>query len=93
MEPSPDIDVGYVANLARLDLDEAETALFRAQLGDVLKYVTKLNEVSLDKADDPATATNELRSDEARDWFTAEEALSNAPRKRDQLFIVPKVVE
>jgi aspartyl-tRNA(Asn)/glutamyl-tRNA(Gln) amidotransferase subunit C len=92
MKPSPDIDVAYVANLARLELSEEETALFRDQLGDVLKYVAKLepNNESLDSA--PVT-TNALRADEPRDWFTAEEALSNAPRQRDHLFIVPKVVE
>jgi aspartyl-tRNA(Asn)/glutamyl-tRNA(Gln) amidotransferase subunit C len=36
---------------------------------------------------------NVFREDEPRDWFTAEEALRNAPRQRDHLFIVPKVVE
>jgi aspartyl-tRNA(Asn)/glutamyl-tRNA(Gln) amidotransferase subunit C len=94
MEASPDIDVAYVARLARLNLDDKEAALFRQQLGDVLKYVAKLNEVSFKEPEEPAAApTNDLRPDEARDWFTADQALSNAPRKRDQLFIVPKVVE
>jgi aspartyl-tRNA(Asn)/glutamyl-tRNA(Gln) amidotransferase subunit C len=36
---------------------------------------------------------NVFREDEPRDWFTAEEALSNAPRKANNLFIVTKVVE
>ena len=34
-----------------------------------------------------------LREDEPRPCFTAEEALSNAPRQANDLFIVPKVVE
>ncbi len=94
MKSAPDIDVAYVANLARLDLSEEETALFQDQLGDVLKYVAKLNEVPVDKSVDSAPATaSELRADEPRDWFTAEDALRNAPRQRDHLFIVPKVVE
>jgi aspartyl-tRNA(Asn)/glutamyl-tRNA(Gln) amidotransferase subunit C len=119
MKSAPEIDVAYVANLARLELSEEETALFRDQLGDVLKYVAKLslnnvqhlssaaesgrrvsdgdramNEVRVDESLDSAPmTTNELRADEPRDWFTAEEALSNAPRQRDHLFIVPKVVE
>jgi aspartyl-tRNA(Asn)/glutamyl-tRNA(Gln) amidotransferase subunit C len=94
MKSAPEIDVAYVANLARLELSEEETALFRDQLGDVLKYVAKLNEVRVDESlDSVPVTTNELRADEPRDWFTAEEALSNAPRQRDHLFIVPKVVE
>ncbi len=94
MKPSHDIDVAYVANLARLELSEEETALFRTQLGDVLKYVAKLNEVTLvESLESSAATTDELRADEPRDWFTADEALANAPRQRDHLFIVPKVVE
>ena len=94
MKSSPEIDVAYVANLARLELSEEETALFRDQLGDVLRYVEKLNEVRVDQILDSAPmTTNELRADEPRDWFTAEEALGNAPRQRDHLFIVPKVIE
>ena len=98
MKSGPEIDVAYVANLARLDLSEEETALFQNQLGDVLKYVANLTRSTVAALIDvrphasPAV-TNELRADEPRDWFTAEEALSNAPRQRDHLFIVPKVVE
>jgi aspartyl-tRNA(Asn)/glutamyl-tRNA(Gln) amidotransferase subunit C len=95
MKPAPsEIDVAYVANLAHLGLSESETALFREQLGDVLQYMAKLSEVAIPDSEDViARPANELRADEPRDWFTAEEALSNAPRQRDHLFIVPKVVE
>jgi aspartyl-tRNA(Asn)/glutamyl-tRNA(Gln) amidotransferase subunit C len=36
---------------------------------------------------------NVFREDAPRDWFTSEQALSNAPQKANSLFIVPKVVE
>ncbi len=36
---------------------------------------------------------NVFRDDSPRDWFTAEQALSNAPRQANGLFVVPKVVE
>jgi aspartyl-tRNA(Asn)/glutamyl-tRNA(Gln) amidotransferase subunit C len=36
---------------------------------------------------------NVFREDVPRDWLTAEETLSNAPRQANGLFIVPKVVE
>ena len=36
---------------------------------------------------------NVFREDASRDWFTAEQALSNAPRLANGLFVVPKVVE
>jgi aspartyl-tRNA(Asn)/glutamyl-tRNA(Gln) amidotransferase subunit C len=96
MAEHTDLDVAYVAKLARLNLTAEETALFQAQLADVLKYVDKLREVDLSNVESAAHSVplfNVFREDESRDWFTAEEALSNAPRKLNGLFIVTKVVE
>ena len=94
-EPSQ-IDVAYVAKLARLNLSDAETRLFQKQLGDVLKYAEKLREVDVSNVEAAAHAIpifNVFREDQPGDCFTAEEALSNAPRKANNLFIVTKVVE
>lgn len=96
MAKTSDLDVAYVARLARLNLTDAETELFRKQLGDVLNYVEKLREVDVSHVEPAAHAVpifDVFREDEPRDWFTAGEALSNAPRKANNLFIVPKVVE
>jgi aspartyl-tRNA(Asn)/glutamyl-tRNA(Gln) amidotransferase subunit C len=91
-----DLDVAYVAKLARLNLTDAETQLFQKQLGDVLKYADKLRAVDVSHVEAAAHAIpifNVFREDESRDWFTAEQALSNAPRQANALFIVTKVVE
>jgi len=96
MAKTTDLDVAYVAKLARLNLTDAETQLFQKQLGDVLKYAEKLSEVDVSHVEASAHAIpvfNVVREDEPRDWFTPAEALSNAPRKANNLFIVPKVVE
>ena len=96
MTKSTELDVAYVAQLARLDLTAEETQLFQKQLGDVLKYAEKLGEVGVSQVE-PATHAvpifNVFREDEPRDWLTAEEALSNAPRQANNLFIVTKVIE
>ena len=91
-----ELAVAYVAQLARLYLTAEETKLFQKQLGDVLKYAEKLKEVNVEEVEAAAHAVpifNVFREDNARDWFTAAEALSNAPRKANNLFIVTKVVE
>jgi aspartyl-tRNA(Asn)/glutamyl-tRNA(Gln) amidotransferase subunit C len=96
MAEAIDLDVGYVSKLARLNLSDEETRLFQKQLADVLKYAEKLREVDVSHVEAAAHAVpmfNVFREDEPRDWFTAEEALSNAPLKANQLFIVTKVVE
>ena len=96
MAKTSDLDVAYVAKLARLNLTEEETELFQKQLGDVLKYAEKLREVDVSHVEAAAHALpifNVFREDAPRDWFTAQQALSNAPRQANGLFIVPKVVE
>jgi aspartyl-tRNA(Asn)/glutamyl-tRNA(Gln) amidotransferase subunit C len=96
MAQTSELDVAYVAKLARLNLTGAETQLFQKQLGEVLKYAEKLREVDVSHVEAAAHAVpifNVFREDEPRDWFTAEEALGNAPRKANGLFIVTKVVE
>jgi aspartyl-tRNA(Asn)/glutamyl-tRNA(Gln) amidotransferase subunit C len=94
--PSPDsIDVTYVADLARLKLSPEETATFQKQLGDVLGYVSQLNEVDVSKVSlmGDASLQNRLRADVLRASLPATEALANAPRQENNLFVVPKMVE
>lgn len=96
MADTSSIDVGYVAKLARLTLTEEETELFQKQLGDVLQYAEKLREVDVSHVEAATHAIpvfNVFREDEPREWFTPEQALSNAPRQANSLFIVTKVVE
>ena len=88
--------MGYVAQLARMNLTPAEKELFQRQLSDVLHYIEKLRQVDVTHVEAATHAIpvfNVFREDEPRDWFTAEQALANAPRKSNNLFIVPKVVE
>jgi aspartyl-tRNA(Asn)/glutamyl-tRNA(Gln) amidotransferase subunit C len=94
MAGTSDLDVAYVARLARINLTEAEARTFQKQLDDVLKYIEKLRQVDVTDVDAAAHALPVVsRADAPRDWFTAEQALSNAPRQANGLFVVPKVVE
>src|SRR2546430_17235547 len=95
MPKTADLDVAYVARLARLDLTNVETELFQRQLGDVLRNAEKLREVDVSHVEAAAHAVpifNGFREDEPRDWLTAEQALSNAPRQANGPFIVTKVL-
>jgi aspartyl-tRNA(Asn)/glutamyl-tRNA(Gln) amidotransferase subunit C len=95
--PEPrEIDVAHVARLARLDLTAEEIELFEKQLGDVLEYAEKLRQpdtTGIPESGERNMTFDTSRDDEPRDWFTAEEALRNAPREKNDLFVVPKVVE
>jgi aspartyl-tRNA(Asn)/glutamyl-tRNA(Gln) amidotransferase subunit C len=88
-------EVLYVADLARLDLNEAAMEKFADQIGTILDYVDKLNEVDTEGIRPTSHAiflTNAFREDEEKEHLDREEALANAPEKEDGNFIVPKVV-
>ena len=96
MAKTSDLNVVHVARLARINLTEAEAKVFQKQLDDVLQHVEKLRQADVSDVEPAAHAlpnVNVFREDASRDWFTAEQALSNAPQKANGLFIVPKVVE
>jgi aspartyl-tRNA(Asn)/glutamyl-tRNA(Gln) amidotransferase subunit C len=96
MAGSSDLDVAYVARLARINLTESEAEVFQKQLNDILRYVEKLRQADVTDVEPAAHLLpmfNVFREDAPREWFTAEQALNNAPRKANGLFIVPKVVE
>jgi aspartyl-tRNA(Asn)/glutamyl-tRNA(Gln) amidotransferase subunit C len=93
---SAEFDVRYTARLARLHLSEEEIAKFQTQLSQVLEYVEKLKQVNVTGVEPTAHANavfNVFREDESRPWFSTADALANAPRQANGLFIVPKVIE
>ena len=92
---SDSIDVTYVADLARLRLSPEEIATFQKQLGDVLGYVSQLQEVDVSHVSllGEADLKNRLRADVVQPSLTPAEALANAPRQDNNLFVVPKMVE
>jgi aspartyl-tRNA(Asn)/glutamyl-tRNA(Gln) amidotransferase subunit C len=91
-----DIDVKYVAHLARLALTPEEEAKMGEQLGDILGYIEKLKEVDVSGVEPTAHAfpmVNVTRQDQVTPSMTHEDALRNAPSEANGLFIVPKIVE
>jgi len=91
-----EIDVKYVAHLARLSLSPDEEQKISAQLGNILGYIEKLKEVDVTGVEPTAHAfplVNVTRPDEVRPSISNKEALRNAPAKANGLFIVPKIVE
>ena len=91
-----DIDVKYVAHLARIALSDEEITKFDAQLGQILSYVDKLKELNVDSVEPTAHAVprlNVTRTDEVLPSLSNEEALQNAPAQSNGLFVVPKIVE
>ena len=93
---APEIDIQYVAHLARLHLTPEEEKKLGAQLGGILGYIEKLKELDVTGVEPTAHAVpmvNVTRADEIRPSLAHEDALRNAPAQANGLFVVPKIVE
>jgi aspartyl-tRNA(Asn)/glutamyl-tRNA(Gln) amidotransferase subunit C len=96
MADATHIDVSYVANLARIDLTEEETALFQGQLDQILEYVEQLGELDVSNVEPTAHAmplVNVLRADEPGVSLDNDTVTANAPAARDGQILVPKINE
>lgn len=93
-------DVLRVADLAYLDLTDAELDTYRAQIDEILEYVGKLNELDTTNVEpmaqvlaDDQTADATLREDLAVPCAVADDVLEHAPDPEPPYFRVPKVIE
>jgi len=90
------IDVGYVAELARLELTEEEKKVFQPQLENIVKYVEKISSVNVEGVEPMMhgrTLVNAFREDEVRPSLDTQVALENAPKRVGDEFLLPKIVE
>ena len=97
--PIEEKDIAKVAQLAHLELDEAELKVFGPQIADIITYVEQLNE--LDTANvSPALGgltpegekTDSSRDDEIAASLGQKIALAEAPDPAEGHFRVPKVL-
>ena len=88
-------EVKKVANLARLNITEAEEEAFTTQLNSILDYFDRLSE--LDTSDVPPTTraietSNITRPDKLAPFTAKDELLKAAPEQQGDFFRVPKII-
>ena len=96
MSSTPQLNVDHVAKLARIALTPEEKAMFAQQIGHVLHHIEQLTKVDVTGVEPSAHAFavhNVWQEDVARPGLPVDQALRNAPAKRDNMIAVPKVVE
>ena len=92
---TPDL-VRHLANLARIELNEAEVVRFTEQLGVILDSVAKISS-AIDE-NTPATShpiplANVFREDEIEPSLSQEQALSGAPDQGQGRFRVAAILD
>jgi aspartyl-tRNA(Asn)/glutamyl-tRNA(Gln) amidotransferase subunit C len=88
-------EVLKVAGLAKLRLSEEEVQRFGEQLSQIVGYVDQLSSVdtqNVEPLDHVLDVTDALRDDSIAPSLPRESALSNAPKKDGETFLVPPVL-
>ncbi|MCC6698668.1 MAG: Asp-tRNA(Asn)/Glu-tRNA(Gln) amidotransferase subunit GatC [Candidatus Hydrogenedentes bacterium] len=89
-------DVEYVAGLAQLTLDEATKERLVGEMGDILGYMDKLNELDttgIEPTMHVLEMTNVFREDEVTPSLPRDAALMNAPKTDGEYFLVPRILD
>lgn len=87
--------IEYVGILAKLELSDTEKEQAKKDMSKMLAYVDKLNELDTDNVEPMShifPVTNVFREDIVSDIDGSENALANAPEKKDGGFKVPKTI-
>lgn len=91
-----DATIEYVGILAKLDLSEEEKEQAKKDMGSMLDYIDKLNELDTDGVEPMShvfPVQNVFREDVVTNGDDSENILKNAPGSKDGMFVVPKTVE
>jgi len=87
-------EVRTVADLARLDLPEADVDATAKHLNAIVDYINQLHQVNTDGIEPLAHALDlhdVFRDDVPSPSLSEDEALANAPARKDNFYRVPAV--
>ena len=100
MDITPEV-VNHIASLARIEIDQSEVQEYQDHLQKVLKHMTELSEVNTDGIDPMFSPVfdviNEIqinsREDEVKPSWSADEVIANAPKYKQNQFLVEAVID
>lgn len=88
-----DETIEYVGILAKLALSDEEKEQARRDMGRMLDYIDKLNELDTEGAEPMShifPVENVFREDVVTNGNESEKILANAPAQKDDMFMVPR---
>ncbi len=90
-----DETIEYVGILAKLELSGEELVQAKKDMGRMLDYIDKLNELDTEGVEPMShvfPVQNVFREDEVTGFDQSERMLQNAPAQKDDMFVVPNVM-
>ena len=91
-----DETIEYVGILSKLELSEEEKEQAKKDMGSMLDYIDKLNELDTTGVEPMShvfPVQNVFREDVVVNGDDRENILKNAPEEKDGSFVVPKTVD
>ena len=91
-----DIDIEYVARLARIELSAKEKKKLGKDLGSILSYIEKLKKLDvagLEPMSHVLPLKNVFREDKVKPSLPVDKVLGNAPSAKGDNFSVPRIIE
>ena len=88
--------IKHISKLARISVDAKKIDDLTKDLSSIFKFIEQLNELNTDKVEPLSSILNEplrFRKDEINDGKIREKILENSPKKNEEFFVVPKVIE
>ena len=91
-----DETIDYVGILAKLELSDEEKEQAKKDMGSMLDYIDKLNELDttgIEPMSHVFSVQNVFREDIVTNGDDRENILKNAPAQKDNMFMVPKTFD
>ncbi len=91
-----DETIEYVGILAKLDLSDEEKEQAKTDMGKMLDYIDKLNELDTSNVEPMShvfPVNNVFREDVVVNGDNRDEIIKNAPAAKEGSFMVPKTVD
>ncbi len=89
-------DIKKISRLAKIEVREEDREALAKQVGSIIGWVEKLNEVNTDNVE-PLTSVHNaplyIAEDKISDGNITEDVLKNAKNAKYNYFTVPKVIE
>ena len=85
-----------IAQLARIRIGDDDINELQNDLNRIVGFVDKMSEVNIEKVEEfrfGETSLSEMRIDKAEEENNSEQILSNTKNKKEDFFVVPKIVE
>jgi aspartyl-tRNA(Asn)/glutamyl-tRNA(Gln) amidotransferase subunit C len=88
--------IKHVSKLARISLDEKKIDTLAKDLTSIFKFIEQLNELKTENVEPLSSILDKplrSRKDVVDDGKIRDKILENSPKKNEEFFVVPKVIE